>query len=788
MSNERLPIKFFAPREIDELKVEPGGSSDVPNWVLEGKALEQRATELCQAFEQFSEPINERAKRNSAVPFVFIAKMCDDATAKSRRGDISALFQSGEKSNVIGLTAADELVVKIDSISQMNEISSRLTDYQRNRYAISCLETFWEFQPEIDFIEHDSVYKVKLIDFQDYETNVAMQRLFEQALNSRKIKYQKSNYTNQFSVYKINMAPNAILDALYGDDAYEMLFSIEPMPKYVVSLDLLKNEAPVDILRPLSETRYETLGILDNGIAPIPHLTPWISEERWTVYPESEINPTHGTFVAGVALYGDACEGKEWVGHNGIKLFDAAIFPDNSDGLDEDELIANIRDAIKANHEKVKVWNLSISVVRPISDTKFSDLAIALDDLQTQYNILICKSAGNCKNFVTGHPKGRIHEGADSVRSLVVGSVAHEKGPDDLAEIDNPSPFSRVGPGPEYIIKPEISHYGGNAGVDKKGNLVTTGVTSFSKDGSLSKSVGTSLSTPRIASLATGLYQELDEDFDPLLLKGLIIHSASYSEKLLIPEKERTNQLGFGVPKSIPQILYNTPYEATLILRDTLAKGEKIDIMDFPMPKSLIRDGYYTGQIIATLVYDPILDPSQGIEYCQSNIDIKFGSFDQKGTRDTSKRNILNPVGREGAKNLFLSNLYSKRLMRDNQSEFALRERLLIQYADKYYPVKKYAIDLAELSEANKNNYATADKLWYLYLVGLFREHTEQLAKLERTVPSQDFCLIITIRDPERKASVYDDVTQGLDAHNFWHSNIKISSDVSVSVTSNEKA
>lgn len=126
--------------------------------------------------------------------------------------------------------------------------------------------------------------------------------------------------------------------------------------------------------------------------------------------------------------------------------------------------------------------------------------------------------------------------------------------------------------------------------------------------------------------------------------------------------------------------------------------------------------------------------------------------------------------------------------MRDNQSEFALRERLLIQYADKYYPVKKYAIDLAELSEANKNNYATADKLWYLYLVGLFREHTEQLAKLERTVPSQDFCLIITIRDPERKASVYDDVTQGLDAHNFWHSNIKISSDVSVSVTSNEKA
>ena len=123
--------------------------------------------------------------------------------------------------------------------------------------------------------------------------------------------------------------------------------------------------------------------------------------------------------------------------------------------------------------------------------------------------------------------------------------------------------------------------------------------------------------------------------------------------------------------------------------------------------------------------------------------------------------------------------------MRENQSEFALRERLLIQYADKYYPVKKYAIDLADLSEANKQNYITGDKLWYLNLVGLYREHTEQRAKYERSVPSQEFCLVLTIRDPEKKANVYDDVTQGLDTFNFWHSNIKLATDVAVSLSSN---
>ena len=120
--------------------------------------------------------------------------------------------------------------------------------------------------------------------------------------------------------------------------------------------------------------------------------------------------------------------------------------------------------------------------------------------------------------------------------------------------------------------------------------------------------------------------------------------------------------------------------------------------------------------------------------------------------------------------------------MRDNSSDFALRERLLIQYGDKYYPVKKYAVDLSELSDANKQHYITDGKKWYLTLRGLFREHTEQQASLERSIPKQDLCLIITIRDPNRIAPIYNDVTQGLDNYHFWHSNIKLTNDVTVNV------
>lgn len=783
MSNDKLPIKFFAPREIDELRVEPGGNSEPPKWLLEGSELAQRSQLLSNAFSNFENIMLNKRDKESAVPFVFVAKMCDDATAKSRRKEISTFFQTSEQSNVLGLVSTDQLIVRLDSISEMHQIASRLKDYTHNNYAISCLEEFLEFEPCVNLQEEKTEYKVRLIDFQDYERNLAIQRLFERALISKEIAFKKTLYAEQVPVYKLVHVDKTCIDSLRNADVYEAIFSIEPMPKYVLSLDFLSNEAPIEILLPQEGQSYATVGILDNGIARIPHLEPWLVDKRWTVYPDSSIKPTHGTFVAGIALYGDILDKNEWVGHHGIKIFDAAVFPDtNKEGLDEDELIANIKEAISANHEKVKIWNISISIIRPVCDDKFSDFAIALDALQDQFNVMICKSAGNCSNFIKGLPKGRIHEGADSVRSLVVGSVAHEKGAFDFAEADNPSPFSRIGPGPEYIIKPEISHYGGNAGLDSAGKLVTTGVKSFSNDGTISSAVGTSFSTPRIASLAAGLYQELNEDFDPLLIKALIVHSASYSKNLTVPVTERTKQLGFGVPKSVRDIIYNAPHEATLILRDSLTKGEYIDIMDFPMPTCLIHNGFFTGQIIATLVYDPILDPTQGIEYCQSNVDVKFGSYDAKTERDISKRNILNPVGRQGAQNLFRGNLYSKQRMKEKTDDFALKERLRIQYEDKYYPVKKYAVDLSELTDSNKLHYVTADKNWYLYIRGLFRDHIERKAALESMELSQEICLVLTIRDPSEKGNVYDEVTQKLDEFNFWHTSIKITNDINISI------
>lgn len=774
---ERLPIKFFSKREEDKQRVEGNSNKDLPKWVLSGDELTIKSEQLVAGFDEIITKIKWEAR---TVPVIMQATLNKDAHAKSHRKKIESVFAT-KKNNILGVGDENTLLIKVDSLEDAREMQIRLKDVDKNAYGISGIDEVKKFRALVEMADEQTNYKVRLFDFHDYSFNMTNRSRFEQLLRSKEIQFNRSEYAKSLIIYKLCNVNETILDDLLSEELFDLAEEIVPMPSFEISLDSMGTTKTVPVKYPDSNKKITVVGVLDNGIEPIAELKPWINDKRMAPYPDGSILSSHGTLVASVITYGDDLQGKELTGSDNIMVFDGAVYPDlRKERIDEDELIENIKETIKRKHKEIKIWNLSISIVREISNKKFSDFAIALDEIQDDYNVLICKSAGNCTNFARGLPLGKIHEGADSVRSLVVGSVADSKGGVDISEPNNPSPFSRKGPGPAYIIKPDIVHYGGNAGVDSKGNIIESGVYLFSKDGIIVEKAGTSFSTPRVASLAAGLTNEMDEEFDPLLLKTLIIHSASYSPDLLVPEAERTKYLGFGVPASVHKILYNSPDEATLILRDTLPKGNYIDIKDFPMPECLIRDGYYTGQVIVTLVYDPILDSSQGFEYCQSNMDVKFGSYDKKTLRDTTRNGILNPVGRSGAKNLLVGNIYSKVKMRECTEDFALKERMLIQYADKYYPVKKYAVDLSELTEGNKIKYVSEGKQWYLRLDGTYRSNTEDRAVAEGRDLSQEFCLMITIKDPSHQGNVYNGISQKLDEFNFWHSNIKISENVNI--------
>lgn len=777
MKMERLPIKFFSKREEDNWRVEGGGNNDLPSFVLRNWELNQRAEYLNHEFSSILDNI-EWTERNN-VPAVLEAKINQDALAKSHRGRINKLFSGNGKNNIIGLSDEKTVRVMISNQKTVSEIKKRFSQPNDYAYEISCIEEINKFNPTIVQSKESEDYKVKLINFQNYALNNALMNRFEKYLDQNRIEYQKTRYSSDLEIIKLKNTSPIAIDALLKSEVFDLTEEIIPMPKMYLELDSLETGVTFPVQSPNPYESYSIVGILDTGIEKNKYLADWIVGKE-SHYPENVITPSHGTKVASIITYGDILQGEEVVGNKHVRVFDATVFPDtNKETIDEDDLIRNIQEIVRNNCKEIKVWNLSVSIIREITPDKFSDFAIALDSLQDECNILICKSAGNCTNFALGEPIGHLHEGADSVRSLVVGSLAFSSEDGDIAKKNNPSPFSRIGPGPAYIVKPDLVHFGGNACLDSKGNIKETSNLTIGMGAKTIYSSGTSFSTPRIAALAAELTNDIKEDFDPLLIKALILHSCNYPAEINMPINERTKYTGFGKPATVNQILYNSPNEATLILRDTLAKGQCIDIKDFPMPDCLIKNGYYTGQIVATLVYDSILEPSQGFEYCQSNMNLKFGSYDEKKKRDTSQRSILNPVGKEGTKNVLLESFYSKRKQASNlDSDFALKERLLIQYGDKYYPVKKYAVDLSEVTDANREKYLTSDKQWFLYLDGVYRNFSELKASSNNFELNQEFCLIITLRDPMGKAEVYNGVTQKLDEYNFWHSNIKVDTNI----------
>lgn len=779
---ENTPIKFFAKREIDNSRTEGGGDGKLPGWILQDEKLILKSKELDNSLNLIEDVLQKRPLEEDFIPTVIKTKINDFAKAKSHRSEVSNLFKVSSDNSVIGLIGEDELLIKIATIQDLNKIRKSIANYDENAHAISCINKIEKLQPEVILAEKNAEvnYKVKLIKYHDYEIDRLVASTFENKCRKLNLDVDKTIYTNDLAVYNIK---NIATDTINILEEYTAILSIEPMPKYSIDLDFFNVEENPILMTPKEGKNYVTVGVLDSGIKTIKSLEPWMHGERKTFYPQDLIDPSHGTFVAGVILYGDELEDKEYTGLKGCKIFDGNVFPDlKKESVEEDELINNIKEVIKAHYKDVKIWNLSGGLKAEIDENEFSDFAKALDDIQDTYGVIICKSAGNCTNFMYGKPKGRIVKSADSVRAVVVGSIAQEKNIESGVEIDFPSPFTRVGRGPASIIKPDVVHYGGNAGINQTGKLEINGVKSFDLDGKISSNIGTSFSTPRVTSILAGLQSEIDEEFDPLLLKALLIHSANYGSNVTLSPSEKLNQMGFGKPKKINEILYNDPNEITLIMRDTIRKGQFIDILDFPFPEGLKVDDFYSGQIIVTLVYDPILEPSQGSEYCQSNIDIYFGSYDEKKERDINKSNILNPIGRENPKNILLPSNYSKTAIKSSTEKFGLSERMLIQYGDKFYPVKKYAVDLSEMTPGNKEKHLKGDKLWYLKLEGLYRDFIEKKSLRDSLELSQEFCAIITIKDPLKNCQVYNEVTRLLDVNNFWHNNIKLHQEIGIRV------
>ena len=347
--------------------------------------------------------------------------------------------------------------------SCIKQVGNNLERPEENQKGISAISKVHKYEPLIEEgLDLKGKLKIKLIPYKDMSARKYLQSSFMGFCNQHGVEVKKCNYSMSSEIYKIS---NVTEDSLGEICEFDGVLSVESMPTYEFGPEWVAENKKVDVKQPDDSKDYPKVGILDSGISKIDHLSPWIYGEM-TQYPDDLLDKSHGTFVAGVLLYGDVLEDRELVGCDECKIYDGVIISDKKFGkVDEDELLDNIREIVSKNRNEVKIWSLSYGSEREASMQSFSDFGTSLDEIQDLNGILIIKSAGNCRNFEQRQPPNRISESADSVRSIVVGSIAHIQTQTDIAPINHISPFSRIGPGPQCIVKPELVQYGGNSGL-----------------------------------------------------------------------------------------------------------------------------------------------------------------------------------------------------------------------------------------------------------------------------------------------------------------------------------
>lgn len=797
-----LPIKFFEKRKMDEQLTEPGGSSEPPKWVLKDEALTQHAQHLSAGMSQITASFDMHKKEEHELPMVMTATITENAIAKSHRKAIVDLLNSDSNPNVIGIEPAKKTkseaksditskaeskaeeakeAIRLMSIVTTDELISNinraLQDTQGSAKLISSIANIEPFEAQSgDFNPENNAYRVILINYQDAHRNQLAQTLFKNQCAAHGITINReTRYSSDMRLYRVTLDNMSEMEIVRN---FEGVLSIEEAIPICADLDSFDDMSVPSVKCPTDGEKYPVVGVLDSGIQRNSYLSPWLLNQSEEYYEESLQDKSHGSMVASILEYSDELNGTNYSSTDGVMMLEAVIAPDlQKEAVYPEDLIDNIRDAVE-RHKDIKIWTMSAGTTEECADDTFSEYGMALDNIADENHVLIVKSVGNSTAFMRGGSE-RVAKMADSVRSLVVGSIANEKGRYDLAEINMPSPFTRKGPGPSYIIKPDLVAYGGNAGVRPDGRMTTTGVKTFDASGFPTRAPGTSFSTPWVARIAAELDFLLEGDFDPLLIKALMVHNAGYpaGDKMTMEDKKK--YMGFGMPSGTNDILYNSENEITLVLRDTLQKGTFIDILDFPFSKSLVgSDGRYHGQIIVTMVSSPILRSSEGPEYCQSNINVAFGTMEDIQERDTSKRTIRNPYGAKNAKNLIQDSLYSSKVFDVLEGETFGKERTLLKLGQKYYPIKKYAVNLDEMKEANRRDFLGGSRKWYMKVEGLFRDAVEREARDTGEELEQEFCILITIKDPEGKAPVYNEVTQQLQQKGFVYSDVRLKNEV----------
>lgn len=730
---DRRPIRLVLTEDRDLTAVRPGPAPRKVFKDVDDSFRQSLAGDLDVIEKRFS---NQLTTQN--LPVVATATLEGDALAKSHRPE--TLFNS-RTCPIIGSDAIGSLRLSVTSDGLR---SLRRQVLQGKTQAIEAdLSTLIEirpFEPSIAPLidtklnnpeKRGRPFKLKIFNHHDGAKNDRITRSLAELLD-RQVDLKQVTYSDEMIVYRIEQPSNEVIEKLR---AFVGTQSLMPLPTFSLTAQYL----PVGLTNdqsfppPVAGEDYPVVGLIDSGTDPNDaRLQAWVVTRDEADVPRSDQNNDHGSFIAGLIANGRALNGSDDFPDVQAKILDVVAVPGNSQ-LYEDELLTIIRRVVR-QYADVKVWSLSLaSDQTPCLDNQVSDFAIALDKIQEDNSVLFVNCAGNVRTAplrtwptVPTSEDDRIVAPADSVRALTVGSIAHKSNNRTLSRPGEPSPFSRRGPGVAFMPKPEVCHYGGNC--DSSFNYAQTGVVSTTGNGALVESIGTSFSTPLIATLASGAMSATQGDALSInMTKALIVHSAALRSRKTKAAELRYK--GFGVPGSLRELLECEPHRATLLFEPEIPSNRRIfSKLDFPIPDCFrTDDGKLRGGFMLTAVYDPPLSEEGGYDYCRANVEVSLGSFDP-----------ANP-GEEAS--------HSKLVSFHPKDYSQLGERHLIEQGFKWSPVKVFQDEFRGRA---------ADQV----------RLRVQLYMRDRNFDAitQSVAIIATLYDPGKTLPVYDQTIQVLQA------------------------
>lgn len=336
-----------------------------------------------------------------------------------------------------------------------------------------------------------------------------------------------------------------------------------------------------------------TIGVIDTLFSDNVYFSNWVESKNLLPIEieTSEKDYLHGTAVTSIIVDGPVLNPRldDGCGRFKVKHFGVAT----NDKFSSFTILKNIEKLVIENPE-IKVWNLSLGSKYAVNPNFISPEAAILDKIQKDYDVIFV-IAGTNKEEKEGEKI--IGAPADSINSLVVNSVTSKK---------EPTKYTRTGPVLSFYIKPDIAYYGGDD--ESKIRVYTQRGVELVQ--------GTSFAAPWISRKMCYLISVLGLSREEA--KALIIHSSTSWEK----QKFDPNKIGHGiVPIRIEDVLNTKNDEIQMIISGV---SDEYDTYNYKLPVPVHNDKHpFIAK--ATVCYFPKCSRTQGVDYTNTELDIKFG-------------------------------------------------------------------------------------------------------------------------------------------------------------------